>query len=66
VPEESLSRVSAYDWFGSLAFNPLGMAIWGPIAGLIGIHTTLWLAAALVLASTAALLAVPAIRALQA
>jgi MFS family permease len=66
VPEESLSRVSAYDWFGSLAFNPLGMAIWGPIAGLIGIHTTLWLAAALVLASTATLLAVPAIRGLQA
>jgi predicted MFS family arabinose efflux permease len=66
VPEESLSRVSAYDWFGSLAFNPVGMAIWGPIAGLIGIHTALYVAAALVFASTAALLAVPAIRELQA
>ena len=66
VPKESLSRVSAYDWFGSLAFNPVGMAIWGPIAGLIGIHTALWLAAALVFASTCALLSVPAIRALQA
>jgi predicted MFS family arabinose efflux permease len=66
VPEESLGRVSAYDWFGSLAFNPVGMAIWGPVAALIGIHTTLWLAAALVFASTCALLAVPAIRELQA
>jgi predicted MFS family arabinose efflux permease len=66
VPAESLSRVSAYDWFGSLAFNPVGMAIWGPIAGLMGIHAALWLAAALVFASTAALLAVPAIRELQA
>jgi hypothetical protein len=66
VPEESLSRVSAYDWFGSLAFNPVGMAIWGPVAGLIGIHTALYVAAALVFASTAALLAVPAIRELQA
>jgi hypothetical protein len=66
VPAESLGRVSAYDWFGSLAFNPVGMAIWGPIAGLIGIHTALWLAAALVFASTSALLSVPAIRALQA
>jgi energy-converting hydrogenase Eha subunit G len=66
VPVESLSRVSAYDWFGSMAFSPLGMAIWGPIAGLIGIHTALWLAAALVFASTGALLSVPAIRALQA
>lgn len=64
VPAESLSRVSAYDWFGSLAFNPVGMAIWGPIAALIGIHTALWLAAALVFASTAALLSVPAIRGL--
>ena len=24
VPAESLSRVSAYDWFGSLAFSALG------------------------------------------
>ena len=37
VPDESLSRVSAYDWFGSLAFQPLGLAIWGPIAEVIGI-----------------------------
>jgi hypothetical protein len=66
VPAESLSRVSAYDWFGSFAFNPVGMAIWGPIAGLIGIHPALWLAAALTFASTAALLAVPAIRQLEA
>ena len=66
VPVESLSRVSAYDWFGSFAFNPLGMAIWGPIAAAIGISTALWLAAALVLASTIALLCVPAIRQLQA
>jgi hypothetical protein len=49
-----------------MAFNPVGMAIWGPIAAVIGIHTALWLAAALVFASTATLLSVPAIRALQA
>src|SRR5829696_2784648 len=35
IPDESLSRVSAYDWFGSLAFQPLGFAMWGPIAALI-------------------------------
>jgi hypothetical protein len=29
VPAESPGRVSAYDWFGSLAFNPVGMAICG-------------------------------------
>ncbi len=62
VPQESLSRVSAYDWFGSLAFYPLGAAVWGPIAVLVGIPAALWIAAASVLAATTLLLCVPAIR----
>jgi MFS family permease len=62
VPIGSLSRVSAYDWLGSMAGHPLGLAIWGPIAALVGIHTALWLAAALMAASTAALLALPEAR----
>lgn len=66
VPRESLSRVSAYDWFGSLALDPIGLAIWGPIATLVGIGASLWLAFALLLASGAALLAVPEIRRLPA
>ncbi len=65
VPGEALSRVSAYDWFGSIAFQPLGMVIWGPIAALIGIAPALWVASAAVVATTAALLATPAIRALR-
>jgi MFS family permease len=65
IPTDSLSRVSAYDWFGSLAFNPLGLAIWGPIAVLIGISASLWVVTALMVATSAALLAVPAIRALR-
>ena len=44
-PPEALSRVSAYDWFGSFAFAPVGLAIWGPIADGIGISDALWLAA---------------------
>ncbi|HLM09826.1 MAG TPA: MFS transporter, partial [Thermoleophilaceae bacterium] len=44
VPDESLSRVSAYDWFGSFAFYPLGLALWGVLAGAIGIHPALWIA----------------------
>jgi predicted MFS family arabinose efflux permease len=62
VPRESLSRVSAYDWFGSFAIQPVGLAIWGPIAALIGIDASLWLAAALLLAMTAVLLLVRDIR----
>jgi predicted MFS family arabinose efflux permease len=62
VPAESLSRVSAYDWFGSLAFRPLGLAIWGPVAGAIGISVSLWLAFSLLLAAALVPLAVRDIR----
>jgi len=66
IRAEQLSRVSAYDWFGSFAFQPLGLAIWGPIAGLIGISPALWIAAALQLTTVLALLAVPEVRHLPA
>jgi predicted MFS family arabinose efflux permease len=66
IPGESLSRVSAYDWFGSLAFYPLGLAVWGPIASAAGLGASLWLASAVLFATTLALLAVPDIRNLTA
>lgn len=62
IPDESLSRVSAYDWFGSYAFYPLGLALWGGVAGAIGVHAALWVAFGLLTVSAAALLAVPDIR----
>ena len=62
IPDESLSRVSAYDWFGSYAFYPVGLALWGVAAGAIGVHESLWVAFGLLAASAAALLAVPDIR----
>ena len=34
VPLDAISRVSAYDWMGSLALLPVGQAIIGPAAGL--------------------------------
>jgi hypothetical protein len=66
VPAESLSRVSAYDWFGSLAFYPIGLAIWGPLAGAIGVSTSLWLAFVLFIALICVELAVPDTRRLRA
>jgi MFS family permease len=66
VPAESLSRVVSYDWFGSLAFRPLGLALWGPLAGAIGISSALWLAFGLFVAGVAALLALPDTRRLGA
>ena len=65
VRPDTLSRVSAYDWFGSLALAPVGLAIWGPIAEGIGVSEALWLSAAVTIASTLALLAVRDIRRLQ-
>ena len=62
IPEESLSRVSAYDWLGSIAFKPVGLALWGPVAVLIGTSAALWLAAALLLCSALALVALPEVR----
>jgi MFS family permease len=59
VPRESLSRVSSYDWFGSFVFYTLGMALWGPHAAGIGVHTALWLAFAAMTTLAAALLAIP-------
>ena len=62
VPAGSLSRVSSYDWFGSYAFYPLGLAIWGPLASEIGITTALWTAFGLFMASMVVQLALPATR----
>jgi len=62
IPDEWLSRVSAYDSFGSYAFYPLGLALSGVLAGAIGIHVTLWIAFGLLAASSAGLLALPDIR----
>jgi MFS family permease len=62
VPPESLSRVSAYDWFGSMALQPVGLALWGPVAELVGTSTAIWTAFGLHVASILALLAVREIR----
>ena len=66
IPPESLSRVAAYDWFGSLAFQPLGLLLWGPVAAAIGLAPALWTASALCLALVLVLLSVPDVRRLRA
>lgn len=64
VPSRALSRVSAYDWFGSLACQPIGYAIVGPLAASIGVHVTLWLSGGLMVCSVIPLLMIPSIRGL--
>jgi MFS family permease len=65
IPERSLSRVSSYDWLGSLAFLPVGFALAGPVAAAIGVSTTLWISSGWVVLSTAAVLLVPGVWALR-
>lgn len=65
IPAESISRVSSYDWFGSFAFYPLGMALWGPLSAAIGITTALWIAFALMVLLAAGLLLIPDTRNLR-
>lgn len=62
VPAASLSRVAAYDWFGSLALEPVGLALIGPLAAGIGVSTTLWLAAAAMALCWAAVITTPSVR----
>lgn len=64
IPAQALSRVSAYDWFGSMLFQPIGLAVAGPLAAAIGVADALWLAAAAVLATGVMCLATPSVRAL--
>jgi len=65
IPAAVLSRVSAYDWLGSVALIPLGYALTGPLASALGVTGTLKLAAAWTVLGSAAAVAVPAVRRLR-
>jgi MFS family permease len=41
VPGDVLSRVSSYDWFGSIMINPLGFALIGAVSGAVGVAPVL-------------------------
>ncbi len=54
VPNEVLSRVSAWDAIGSLVLIPAAYAVIGPVADAIGIEETLWLCAGIAFVSITA------------
>ncbi|ELP65165.1 MFS transporter [Streptomyces turgidiscabies] len=62
IPEDKLSRVSAYDWFGSVALLPLATALAGPAEHAFGRTPALWGCAALIVVVTAAALSVRDVR----
>jgi hypothetical protein len=65
IPLELLSRVAAYDAFGSFALSPLGTILVGPVALALGITTTLAGGGVLVAASAVVILCVPEVRNLR-
>jgi MFS family permease len=65
VPPETLSRVIAYDTLGSIVLVPLAQAAAGPLVETLGTRDTLWLAAALIVLPTVAVLCVPEVRTLR-
>jgi MFS family permease len=62
IAPEKLSRVSAYNWLGAMIFLPAGYALAGPVADVIGVSTSLWIGAAWIIVTTAAVLCVRDVR----
>lgn len=65
IPREALSRVSSYDWLGSIVFQPAGYALAGPISAAIGIPATLLAGAALHASACIGVALTPEIRGLK-
>jgi MFS family permease len=66
IPRESLSRVTSYDAFGSLALAPLGLIVAGPITEKFGSSTTLIYMGVIFIVILAVMISVPAVRRLEA
>ena len=62
VPTHALSRISSFDWLGSVALNPIGYALIGPIAAKIGPPQTLVIAGILNIAVCISVILVPSVR----
>jgi MFS family permease len=66
IPREALSRVSSFDWLGSLVFQQVGYVIAGPVAAAIGMSATLLASAALQASACVGAALTPAVRGLRA
>jgi MFS family permease len=64
VPNEVLSRVSAWDAMGSLVLMPVGFAVVGPLSVALGVSGTLWLCALVTLLAITMQLASRSVRVL--
>jgi len=65
IPQDRLSRVYAYDWFGSLVFIPVGQILAGPVSGQVGVRPTIVGCGVLTVAGVLVALCVPSVRNLR-
>jgi hypothetical protein len=65
VPEHALSRISSFDWIGSVALNPVGYVLIGPVAAAIGTSETLVVAAVLNIAVCISVVLLPSVRGIR-
>lgn len=65
VPDHALSRISSFDWLGSIALNPLGYALIGPVAATLGTGQTLVGSAVLNVLAAVGVLLLPSVRAIR-
>jgi MFS family permease len=65
IPTDALSRVSSFDWLGSIALNPIGYALIGPLSAVLGERETMGYAAVLLSLSIFLPMTIPAVRALR-
>ena len=65
IPEESYSRVVAYDAFGSFGLSPVGIAVAGPLAQFFGVSTMIYVTGLMTLLAALASLVVKSVRDLK-
>jgi MFS transporter len=65
IPEHLISRISSFDWFGSVALNPIGYVLVGPLSEVVGVAGALYLSAAVNVAASLVVLAMPSVRAIR-
>ncbi len=63
VPEQLLSRVISFDYFGSLVALPTGLAISGVLITVVGVRPLLWVVAGVQVLTIATLALSPSVRA---
>ncbi len=66
VPDHLIARVSSFDWMGSTALRPIGLAIVAPIAAVVGPAMVLIVAAAVTAGAIVGVTAQPSVRRLRA